>query len=226
MLSHAQNPFGTFTALGGSNTCGHGLRKSSRDAFQQLIADGLQRRGLAGRLQPSCVPAMGPDYPASCLAYFAPNTTEFATLEFTPNMGEGREISRNAAALTTMAQRLVARGVTVVLVSVVPRPPTCASCIAMFKAGHAAVAAVALATHLPLVTLHYDPDTWSDDLKHLNEKGHRQLATRVLTHFAAAVAGRSGAGGHAATPRASSDVTDGALLPTCVSGADLEPMIT
>ena len=88
----------TYTALGGSNTCGHGLVRSS-DAFQQLVLKGLLQRRLASRLQPSCIPAMGPDYPASCIAYFAPNTTAYATLEFTPNMGDPNkpELGRNTA---------------------------------------------------------------------------------------------------------------------------------
>ena len=117
-----------YTALGGSNTCGHGLPRRSA-AFQHLALAGLQRHGLANNIQPSCIPAMGPDYPASCLSYFAPNTTRYATLEFTPNMGEGRELERNGLHLTAMARRLVRRGVKVVIVDLVPRPPTCASCI-------------------------------------------------------------------------------------------------
>ena len=94
-------------------------------SFQQLVYAGLLKKKGVKRLQPSCVPAMGPDYRASCLAYFAPNTTTFATLEFTPNMGEGRELESNGAHLTQMAMQLLQRGVRVVLVSLVPRPPAC-----------------------------------------------------------------------------------------------------
>ena len=100
----------TYTALGGSNTCGHGLRLQY-NAFQTLIFEGLKKRGRGEfTLQPSCVPAMGPDYPASCLDYFAPNTTDFATLEFTPNMGDAHELDRNQAHLTHMAHSLLRRG--------------------------------------------------------------------------------------------------------------------
>ena len=118
-------PVRTYTALGGSNTCGHGLRHAAKTAFQQRIAHALsQKAGTPGTdlaaatsvgLQPSCIPAMGPDYPASCLSYFAPNTTAYATLEFTPNMGEQRELERNGAHLMEMALALGRRGARVVL---------------------------------------------------------------------------------------------------------------
>ena len=71
-------------------------------------------------------------------------------------MGENHELERSAAHLTTMASRLHARGARVVIVSLVPRPPTCASCIAMFAAAHEAVVRVAALSHAPLVTMRYD----------------------------------------------------------------------
>ena len=165
----------TYTALGGSNTCGHGLKKASLASFQQLVYAGLLKKKGVKRLQPSCVPAMGPDYPASCLAYFAPNTTTFATLEFTPNMGEGRELESNGAHLTQMAMQLLQRGVRVVLVSLVPRPPACNKCIEMFRAASVRVERVAADTSLPLVTIPYAETTWNADLKHLNENGHIEV---------------------------------------------------
>ena len=211
----------TYTALGGSNTCGHGLKHGAKSAFQQLVHHGLAERSPLQpspvALQPSCVPAMGPDYPASCLAYFSPNTTRWATLEFTPNMDEGRELSRNELVLTHIATRLRARGVAVVFVSLVPRPPTCASCIRMFEEAHAAVGRVAKHTRLPLVTMLYEPETWSDDLKHLNEAGHKKVAEAVLNHFAQAPA----------TPldNEALSIADGSTEPECVFGADLAPLM-
>ena len=237
----------TYTALGGSNTCGHGLRLQY-NAFQTLIFEGLKKRGRGEfTLQPSCVPAMGPDYPASCLDYFAPNTTAFATLEFTPNMGETRELNRNEAHLTHMAHSLLRRGVKVVLVSLVPRPPTCERCIAMFEAGHDRVARIASQTRIPIVTVVYDAKLWSDDLKHLNEEGHRLVANRVLDHFlmddSEKGGNNNGGGGEKRARRKSlrnaaasdaaaapslpplNDDGDSNSLPTCVFGPDLPSMM-
>ena len=214
-----------YTALGGSNTCGHGLRKS-HDAFQHLVFSGLKEMGRAHQLQPSCVPAMGPDYPASCLSYFAPNATAFATLEFTPNMGDSSgELSRNGAHLTQMARQLLRRGVRVVLVSLVPRPPTCSSCIANFRAAHERIELVASDTRLPLVTMHYAASTWSDDLKHLNEIGHKEVASRVVAHLADDAAWSARRPPPLLAASSSPDVDTSAPLPICVFGADLERMM-
>ena len=251
-----------YTALGGSNTCGHGLRAPARHAFQQRILRGLRGESLESAggflfgkppsmlssillLQPSCIPAMGPEYPASCLAYFAPNSTRYATLEFTPNLGSsGNELERNALYLERMAQTLVARGVCTILISLVPQPPACSSCARTFLAGHAKVVELAERTGLPLVTKRYDANQseWSDDLKHLNEDGHRAVAEQVLGHFEAAGCSR----GHGASrrhrgtfgkrgglpavgPGASSRWRTSAAevehLPQCVFGSDLNPLI-
>ena len=216
----------TYTAIGASNTCGHGLLRGDVP-FQSLVYTSLRQQGAVVGFQPSCVAAMGPDYPASCLTYFAPNTTTYATIEFTPNMGSGDEIERSAAHLEYMATQMRLRPSRVVLISLVPRPPTCAECIRNFALSHAAVERVASRTRLPLVTMHYNESTWSDDLKHLNGEGHRQVTRRVLDAFreqrraegSRAVA-RRGARGEA-DPYARS----GELLPRCVFGADLQSMV-
>ena len=217
-----------YTALGGSNTCGHGLKNSKSDAFQQLILRGLVKRQVAFRLQPSCIPAMGPDYSASCLNYFVPNTTRYATLEFTPNLGEGHELERNALHLEQMARALMARGVYSVLISLVPHPPACESCAHGFLLGHNKALQVARRTGLPLVTNKYsaEPGHWSTDFKHLNELGHRIIADAVLAAFDGTANTREEVGGgdrndgHPYTVHA-----DDVQLPACVFGADLEPLM-
>lgn len=234
----------TYTALGGSNTCGHGLRAANRDAFQTLVSSGLAEAGTRPvTLQPSCIPAMGPDYPASCIEYFAPNTTAFATLEFTPNMGEGRELMRNTVHLEQMARGLMRRGSRVVIVSLVPRPPDCSKCIREFEAAHARVQLVARRARLPLISMFYNTSTWSADLKHLNAAGHQQVAAAVLKAFAspASRGGRdSDAGGPSERGTGADSSTDGhddntdgnehggahsGGLPTCVFGQDLVPLM-
>ena len=183
----------TYTALGASNTCGHGL-KARELPFQALLYLELRKRHSVRGFQPSCIAAMGPEYPSSCLDYFAPNTTRFATLEFTPNMGE--ELERQVSYLESMIARLQRRQVHVAIIDLVPRPPGCRSCIESFEASHAQVEQLARRTRAPLVTLRYNESTWSDDLKHLNSEGHRWVAARVMEVFDAAVeAERSGEAG-------------------------------
>lgn len=127
---------------------------------------------------------MGPEYPSSCLDYFAPNTTKFATVEFTPNMGAiGPELDRSAMYLESMLIRLQQRRVHVVVIDLVPRPPGCQVCVETFEAAHARVERAARRTHTPLVTVHYNESTWSDDWKHLNAKGHWLVAEQVMAAF-------------------------------------------
>ena len=187
-------------------------------------------------MQPSCIPAMGPDYPASCLAYFAPNTTQYATLEFTPNLGAGHELERNTLHLEQMALTLLERGVRTVLVSIVPMPPTCMTCTQTFLAGHTRVAQVASRTGVPLVVNKFGTNAseWSDDLKHLNEHGHKAVADAVLAHFAVGEGGAPSAlqvqsGARNAARRVPSHpwkvrAVD-EVLPACVFGADLVPHV-
>ena len=174
----------TYTALGASNTCGHGL-KARELPFQALLYLELRKRHSVRGFQPSCIAAMGPEYPSSCLDYFAPNTTRFATLEFTPNMGE--ELERQVSYFESMIARLQRRQGHVAIIDLVPRPPGCRTCIESFEASHAQVERLARRTRAPLVTLRYNESTWSDDLKHLNREGHRWVAARVMEVFDAAV---------------------------------------
>lgn len=177
----------TYTALGASNTCGHGL-KAREVPFQSLLYDALKLRQGVRTFQPSCIAAMGPEYPASCLDYFAPNATSFATVEFTPNMGAiGAELDRSTTYLESMVSRLRRRRVHVAIIDLVPRPPTCETCIAGFEAAHAKVERVARRTRVPLITLHYNETYWSDDLKHLNAEGHRYVAAQTMEAFEAAI---------------------------------------
>ena len=227
-----------YTALGGSNTCGHGLSRTGI-AFQHRIIKALRAAhpGRTVALQPSCIPAMGPDYPASCLAYFAPNTTEYATLEFTPNLGEGQTLERNVVYLEQMARTLLAHRVRAVLVSLVPQPPKCRACSEAFLAAHEKVIHLSQRIGVPLVTNIYGTNRsgseWSDDLKHLNERGHQLVAEAVLDAF---LGRRTGEAGMRLTWRRQRDSTppvddtprDGGLgerLPSCVFGADLQPLM-
>jgi hypothetical protein len=54
----------TYTALGASNTCGHGL-KARELPFQALLYLELRKRHSVRGFQPSCIAAMGPEYPSS-----------------------------------------------------------------------------------------------------------------------------------------------------------------
>ena len=72
-----------------------------------------------------------------------------------------------------------------------------------------------------MVTMHYDPATWSDDLKHLNEEGHRQLATSVLAHMEAAAVRMAGGAPHSGSGAAWSGIStrNGDLLTLFVKNA-------
>ena len=163
----------TYTALGGSNTCGHGV--PTRKAFQSLVFDGLRPLGAAS-LQPSCIPAMGPEYPASCLAYFAPNATRWATLEFSPNIGEGTTLERDLAFLAHIMRTLRRRRVSLAVVNLLPGGRGAPA----FEANGERVVRLARAYRLPVVTSRYDNATWAADMRHLSEAGHAHVASQVL----------------------------------------------
>ena len=228
----------TYTALGSSNTCGHGVRRGQ--SFQELVHMSLKARLGVTSFQPSCIAAMGPEYPASCLEYFSPNSTTYATVEFTPNMGAlGSELDRSTAYLEYMMMRLLRRRVHLVLVDLVPRPPKCGVCIETFKAAHVRVNRIARRLEVPVVTLHYNESTWLDDLKHLNARGHAQVHEAVVESFmeqAATLERNVALHDRFATYRGSransfvmrarkDDDLSNASVPQCVFGRDLESLV-
>ncbi|KAL1503871.1 hypothetical protein AB1Y20_012335 [Prymnesium parvum] len=197
-----------YTALGGSNTCGHGSEPPRKMLFRELIYSALRGQGLVDSLKVSCIPAAPPTMAAACLSQFAPAPTSFATVEYTPNMHD--QPSLGLSHLREMLLSLSRRHVRVVVINLVP--PT-----GRYPSLGARVAALAAELRLPSLTLLHSNASWQPDLRHINRVGHAAVASRALRLFLAPPA----------LPPSSppSPPSSPAPLPLCAVGAELRPLI-
>jgi hypothetical protein len=111
----AGSPPGVYVALGGSNTCGHGVQPAQ--SFQYIIAAELKRRLAIVRHDNRCVPAAGPAFASSCAAHFIPPNAAFVTLEYLPNM-KLEAISNNMKHWADLGALVAETGVPTVVVEV------------------------------------------------------------------------------------------------------------
>ena len=156
-----------YVALGGSNTCGHGLQ-NKRDSYMHLIS-----RLLKKPLMNSCTPATPPVFANKCVDMFVPNNTLYATVEFTPNIARRRKDHYDA--LDNLIKMLLSRSIKTVIVNI-NTPPFDA-----FKNNE--IVKIATCNKVKVVTVNC---TTSPDLfnyNHLNKLGHNMVASRVSAHY-------------------------------------------
>ncbi|KAG8465996.1 hypothetical protein KFE25_005566 [Diacronema lutheri] len=229
---------GAYVALGGSNTCGHGVPPHA--TFQYLLASELRRRQLISRHDDRCVPAAGPAFAATCISHFIPRETAFATIEYLPNM-YSNSADRNLVHFGALAQMLAHAGALAVVVQVMEGVPggsggpphVYAYPRKTIENVHARMAE--RARSLRFRTLLVDgaanesAPLFMADRRHLNEAGHRHVARRaleLLDELAAARAHGSGAPRDAVAAESALAAAESARARTrCMLGEALAPAV-
>ena len=110
----------TFTALGGSHTCGYGGLKQV-ELFRTVAFKALRADGAVKRIQTSCIMGTGPLYPACCMPYFVPPATRYATIEYVSSMQNNRRL--HLLHLRHMIQRLLDQRIRIAVVNIIPFDP-------------------------------------------------------------------------------------------------------
>ena len=120
MAARMRAELSTFTALGGTHTCGYAdLRQN--ELFRTVAFRALRMQGAVRKIQNSCIMGTGPMYPSCCMPYFVPANTKYATLEFVSSMHDNKEL--HLEHLHHMMQRLLAQRIRLVVVNIIPSDP-------------------------------------------------------------------------------------------------------
>jgi len=188
-----------YVALGGSNTCGHFIKRSSihcashckcfgaNCTFVGMLGDFMKKRGLAEHTKNNCVPAMGPEIVATCLDANVPSDAGYATVEYLPNMNMGnRQEAYSREAYNSLLAGLYARRVRTVVVEVCPDwGPNGGH--RMIADAHETNARSAEALGFPVVTAWGFPNITANRLlfgaTHLSFEGNQYVAERVAALF-------------------------------------------
>lgn len=183
-------PRGTYLALGGSNTCGHGIG-SRESSFQSIVAQAFDHH------VDRCVAAMGPVFSAACIDSFIPANTSFATVEFLPNMLGNERVQLSGFGVILRA--LASRGIPAVVVQLLPYWPPARK---NYDHLHGRMVAMCNAVGMPWALFNASalrmasgPSLSSnatrvflEDDKHLSAAGHQAVARVVMGLLPRAIA--------------------------------------
>lgn len=219
-------------SLGGSNTCGHGVR--SWDSFHDQLAARLRTRQHLNR----CLPASGPVFVGMCVESMLPATARYVVVEYLPNIAYGSvTIAEEFEALGRILARVHKIGAHGVLLQIFPQYRKNPRRVMDLRSKHHPKMK-AMATRHGLRTLEVDPTApgmpegllgW--DNVHLSRAGHALVAEWLAGMFlnqtawaAAAAAARS-----APVPVAAAQSTDPSVVGTgnrCYIGQQLTRAFT
>ena len=211
-----------FLALGGSNTCAHGLTGSER-SYADLTANALRISGAVDGLVNNCVAAAGPTFAAACMSRYVPTSAKFATVEYLPNMGFAESTGVEYRAVDALLQRLRALEVRVVVVNLyvtagyknwqqfTKRP--------MLETTHRKLLRLAAKHGAQSLTVNFSSPAqrglFAHD-NHLNARGHQFVHTELMRLFAEPPL--AGKGGNDRAPQALTSTQ-------CALGDELKPYV-
>lgn len=213
----ARSPW--YVALGGSNTCGHHVPIPR--IFFSLIGSGLQKRGLVNGSLNKCLPAMGPDFSATCLDAMLPRGIRFATVEFLPNMLI--RLTEQQLAFESIVSTLLSRGVATVIVDVLPviRRKRQRTLIAQV---HSNIIAFAARVNAPLISVVELNQSTLFRSHHLNEDGHKLVAKFAIRELGSRLLAGGGLAAQAASPGAATCAVGTALSSSVVRADGFAPV--